>query len=173
MIGCYGDPALYAAREISPVPVVGTAEASMLMACPVAYRFSVVTVLPRVRPLIEDIVRMHGLESRCASVRTTPLSVLDCERDPDAAAREIVKRRARRSRRTARRRSASAAPAWARSTGGSGTGRHPGARRRRLRDQAGREPRRLRRHDEPGRVFMAPEPKEYVSYPKAYGPVSA
>jgi allantoin racemase len=56
----------------------------------VAYRFSVVTVLPRVRPMIEETVRRVGLESRCASVRTTPLSVLDCERDPDAAAREIA-----------------------------------------------------------------------------------
>jgi allantoin racemase len=91
VIGCYGDPALYAAREISPVPVVGTAEASMLLACPVAHKFSVVTVLPRVKPFVEDVVRMHGLESRCASIRTTPLSVLDCERDPSAAEREIVK----------------------------------------------------------------------------------
>ena len=63
----------------------------MLMACTVAHRFSIVTVLPRVKPLLEDVVRLHGLESRCASIRTTPLSVLDCERDPTAAEREIVK----------------------------------------------------------------------------------
>lgn len=36
-------------------------------------------------------MRLHGLESRRASIRTTPLSVLDCERDPAAAEREIVK----------------------------------------------------------------------------------
>ena len=40
---------------------------------------------------LEDVVRYHGLDSRCASIRTTPLSVLDCERDPSAAEREIVK----------------------------------------------------------------------------------
>jgi allantoin racemase len=91
VIACYGDPGLFAAREISPVPVVGIAEASMLMACTVAHRFSIVTVLPRVRPMLEDMVRLHGLEARCASVRTTPLSVLDCERDPSAAEREIVR----------------------------------------------------------------------------------
>jgi allantoin racemase len=91
VIACYGDPGLFAAREISPVPVVGIAEASMLMACTVAHRFSIVTVLPRVKPLLEDTVRLHGLESRCASIRTTPLTVLDCERDPSAAEREIVK----------------------------------------------------------------------------------
>jgi allantoin racemase len=91
VIACYGDPGLAAAREISPVPVVGIAEASMLMACTVAHSFSIVTVLPRVKPLLENTVRLHGLEARCASIRTTPLSVLDCERDPDAAGREIVK----------------------------------------------------------------------------------
>jgi allantoin racemase len=91
VIACYGDPGLFAAREISPVPVVGIAEASLLMACTVAHRFSIVTVLPRVRPMLEDMVRLHGLETRCVSVRTTPLTVLDCERDPTAAEREIVK----------------------------------------------------------------------------------
>jgi allantoin racemase len=91
VIACYGDPGLAAAREISPVPVVGIAEASMLMACTVAHSFSIVTVLPRVKPLLENTVRLHGLEARCASIRTTPLSVLDCERDPAAAGREIVK----------------------------------------------------------------------------------
>jgi allantoin racemase len=91
VIACYGDPGLAAAREISPVPVVGIAEASMLMACTVAHSFSIVTILPRVKPMLEDVVRLHGLEQRCASVRTTPLSVLDCERDPAAAGREIIK----------------------------------------------------------------------------------
>lgn len=90
VIACFGDPGLAAAREISPVPVVGIAEAAMLTACTVAHRFSVVTVLPRVKPFIEDCVRYHALEGRCASVRTTPLTVLDCEADPTAAEREIV-----------------------------------------------------------------------------------
>jgi allantoin racemase len=90
VIACYGDPGLFAAREVSPVPVVGIAEASMLMACTVAHRFAIVSVLPRVKPMLEDMVRLHGLEARCASIRTTPLTVLDCERDPQAAQREIV-----------------------------------------------------------------------------------
>src|SRR5438552_14284985 len=91
VIACFGDPGLPAAREVSPVPVVGIAEAAMLTACTVAHRFSIVTVLPRVKPWIEDTVRLHGLEGRCASVRTTPLTVQDCERDPAAAEREIVR----------------------------------------------------------------------------------
>lgn len=90
VLACYGDPGLYAARELSPVPVVGIAEASMHMACLVAHRFSVVTVLPRIRPLLEDVVRRYGMADRCASVRSTSLAVLDIEKDPDAARREIA-----------------------------------------------------------------------------------
>jgi allantoin racemase len=81
---------LYAARELSPVPVVGIAEAAMLTACTVAHSFSVVTVVDRVRPMLEDVVRRYGLDGRCASVRGTRLAVLDIERDPDAATREII-----------------------------------------------------------------------------------
>jgi allantoin racemase len=89
-IACYGDPGLYAARELSPVPVVGIAESSMLLACTVAHRFSVVTVIDRIRPMLEDTVRRYGLSDRCASVRGTDLAVLEIEKDPEAATREIV-----------------------------------------------------------------------------------
>ena len=90
VLACYGDPGLYAAREISPVPVIGIAEASMLMACTVAHSFSIVSTLHRVKPVLEDLVRKYGLEDRCASVRTTPLAVLDIDRDPDAANQKII-----------------------------------------------------------------------------------
>jgi allantoin racemase len=89
-IACYGDPGLYACREVSLVPVVGIAEASMLMACTVAHSFSIVTVLDRTKPLLDDVVRRYGMESRCTSVRATGLAVLDIDRDPDAAGRRIV-----------------------------------------------------------------------------------
>lgn len=91
IMACFGDPGLYAAREISPVPVVGIGEASMLMACTVAHRFSIVTVLPRVKPILENTVKLHGMENRCASIRTTPLTVLECEHDPELAKDEIIK----------------------------------------------------------------------------------
>lgn len=90
VVACYGDPGLAAAREVTRVPVVGIAEASMLLACTVAHRFSVVTVLPRIVPLLHDLVRANGLEPRLASVRATPLSVLEIEADPGRAEKEIV-----------------------------------------------------------------------------------
>lgn len=89
-IACFGDPGLDAARELAPVPVVGIAEAAMLLALPLGHRFSIVAALDRARPLMLDVVRRHGLEARCASVRTTGLSVLEIDRDPAAAEAAIV-----------------------------------------------------------------------------------
>ena len=62
----------------------------MLMACTVAHSFSIVTVLDRTKPLLDDVVRRYGMEARCTSVRATGLAVLDIDRDPDAAGRRIV-----------------------------------------------------------------------------------
>lgn len=90
VIACYGDPGLAAAREITTAPVVGIAEASMLTACTVAHQFSIVTVLQRIVPMLRDLVRTNGLETRCASVRATPLSVLDIDNAPDQALDEIA-----------------------------------------------------------------------------------
>lgn len=90
VIACYGDPALAACREISDVPVVGIAEASFHMGCLVAHKWSVVTVLPRILPLIEEVVHRNGLERRCASVRSAPLTVLEIEADLDRAKQLMV-----------------------------------------------------------------------------------
>lgn len=90
IIACYGDPHLHSAREISEVPVFGIAESSMHMACLLGYKFSIVTVLERARPIFEELVKRVGLEAKCASIRTTPLSVLDIEKDPSVAIKVLT-----------------------------------------------------------------------------------
>jgi allantoin racemase len=90
IIACYGDPAISACREISDVPVIGIAEASFHMASLVAHKWSIVTVLPRVKPLLEEVVHRNGLERRCASIRPAPLTVLEIEEDLDRAKRMMV-----------------------------------------------------------------------------------
>ena len=90
IVACYGDPALAACREVADVPVVGIAEASFHMACLVAHKWSVITVLPRILPLIEEVVHRNGLERRCASVRSAPLTVLEIEADLERAKRLMV-----------------------------------------------------------------------------------
>jgi allantoin racemase len=85
IVGCFGDPGLFAARELSAAPVVGIAEASFLTAMTLGRRFSVLTTLERGVPTLQDLVRLHGVESRCASIRATGLSVLCAHGDADTA----------------------------------------------------------------------------------------
>ncbi len=54
VIACFGDPGLAASRELADVPVIGIAEAAMHLSCLVAHRFSIVSVLPRVKPMLLD-----------------------------------------------------------------------------------------------------------------------
>lgn len=90
VVACFGDPALAACREVSAVPVVGIAEASFHMASLLAYKWSIVTVLPRVKPLLEELVHRNGMEMRCASIRCTPLTVLEIEEDIERTKRMMV-----------------------------------------------------------------------------------
>lgn len=83
VIACYGDPGLQAAREVTNAPVIGIAEASMYMASMLAARFSVVTVLPRIKTMLEELVASYGMEHRVVQIRTTPMCVLDFEREPE------------------------------------------------------------------------------------------
>ena len=85
VIACYGDPGLHAAREVTEAPVIGIAEASMYLASILAARFSIVTVLPRIRTMMEEMVASYGMSHRVVSIRTTPLCVLDIERDPETS----------------------------------------------------------------------------------------
>jgi allantoin racemase len=82
VIACYGDPGLHAAREVTKAPVIGIGEASLYMASMLAARFSIVTVLPRIKTMLEDMVAGYGMTHRVVSIRTTPMGVLDFERDP-------------------------------------------------------------------------------------------
>lgn len=86
VIACFGDPGLFAARELIDVPVVGIAEASFLLAMTLGHRFSVLTTLDRGVPPIEDVIRLYGFASRCASVRATGMTVLEVDAEPEDAA---------------------------------------------------------------------------------------
>lgn len=81
VIACFGDPGLYAAREVTDKPVVGIAEAAITVSKFLAPNFSIVSVLNRSRKMSEEMVRMHGAEDRCKSIRSTGLSVLEFDRD--------------------------------------------------------------------------------------------
>jgi len=63
------DPGLESAREICEIPVIGLGESSMLLACMLGTRFSIILPDGQVQPLIEKNVRKIGLEKRFLSTR--------------------------------------------------------------------------------------------------------
>jgi allantoin racemase len=79
---CFGDPAVKPTREVLNIPVVGAAEASMHFAASLGHRFSVVTVLPNIVPMIESNAAQYGVDKKLASVRNVNIPVLDL-RDKD------------------------------------------------------------------------------------------
>lgn len=84
-LACFGDPGLHALKEISPVPVVGMAEASCHLACTLGRRFAIVTGGERWGPMLEEFVASLGLSDRLAAVRTVAPSGTEIARDPDRA----------------------------------------------------------------------------------------
>ena len=77
VIACFGDPGLLGAREITDKPVIGIAEAAMIMASMLAPTFSLLISLPRSRHSFEHVIQQYGMQHRCRSIRATSLSVLD------------------------------------------------------------------------------------------------
>lgn len=90
VMGCFGDPGLDAARELVKIPVVGPAEASMHVAAMLGHRFSVITVLENVAPLIRKIALLSGLESRLASVRCVNTPVLSLAHSRTDTIKQLV-----------------------------------------------------------------------------------
>lgn len=82
LLACFGDPGLFALRELSAAPVVGLAEASMQEAAAAAKAFSIVTGGPRWKPMLERLSQALGFAPALASVRTTTLTGADAAAEP-------------------------------------------------------------------------------------------
>ncbi len=89
-LACFGDPGLAALREISPVPVIGMAEASCLEACKRGRRFAIVTGGALWGPMLTEFVAWLGLAERLAAVRTIAPTGDRIARDPEAALAELA-----------------------------------------------------------------------------------
>ena len=87
IIAAFGDPGLGGARELFSLPIVGLAEAGMLMACTLGRRFSIVTFAAALEPWYHECVEWHGLGARCASIRSLDgsfASISDVQEEKEA-----------------------------------------------------------------------------------------
>ena len=80
IIDCMGDPGMKVAREMVSIPVLGPAETSMHVAAMLGHRFSVVTVLDAVVPMLENLATVYGVGGKLASVRSIGIPVLGLSR---------------------------------------------------------------------------------------------
>lgn len=83
-LACFGDPGLSALRELSPVPVVGVAEAACREAAATG-AFGIVTGGTAWDPMLREFVGTLGLSDRLAAITTVAPTGGDIAQDPNRA----------------------------------------------------------------------------------------
>jgi allantoin racemase len=78
IMACYGQSLQKAAKKISKIPVYGIAEPQLYMACLLGGKFSVIGLKKDSDRVMQERLKSLGLISRCASVRTIGVSVMEC-----------------------------------------------------------------------------------------------
>jgi len=86
----FGEHGREGVQEIVDVPVLDIAESSAHVAQMIGRTYSVVTTLDRSIGSIEDRLLLAGLSARCASVRSTGMTTLELDENPDAALEAII-----------------------------------------------------------------------------------
>lgn len=81
IIAAFGDPGLFAARELFDFPVIGVSEAAMLTACMLGKRFAVVTFSSSLVSWYRDCIELNGMENRCAGIHALDLTFAEVAGD--------------------------------------------------------------------------------------------
>lgn len=91
----FGEHGREGLQELLDVPVVDITDAAAHLAMLLGHRYSIVTSLDRTVPLIEERLLLAGVKEHCASVRSSGLSVLELEGDPNFVADRIAEQAAK------------------------------------------------------------------------------
>ena len=89
LIGCFGDPGLFALRESSAAPVTGLAEAAFIEAASHG-RFAIVTGGARWQPMLLRLAQALGFERALAGIHAVPATGAELAADRDAARRMLA-----------------------------------------------------------------------------------
>lgn len=84
IVDCFGDPALQVMREMLDIPAFGPGECAMHAAAMLGQRFSIVTVVPGVVPMLSELAHRYGVADKLASIRVIDIPVLALHGDPVA-----------------------------------------------------------------------------------------
>ncbi len=83
LLACFGDPGIFALKEVAPVPLIGIAEASMSLALLVGGKFGILAGMRRAVELMDSMVRTYGLEGRYAGCESLDMRVLSFDAEPE------------------------------------------------------------------------------------------
>ena len=90
MVWCAGDPAVYAARELVDIPVIGTGEAGMLYAYHLAQNYCILTGDEDLAATSWDCAVRGGLKDRMVSIRGIGMSVPELRADRERALDQLA-----------------------------------------------------------------------------------
>jgi len=90
VIYCADDPGLYGAKERLRVPVVGLMEPSLHLASMLGRKFSYLTILESTAPMTEHMIQLHGMSSRCASIRWIGIPAMQLLVDREKTIQRLV-----------------------------------------------------------------------------------
>lgn len=91
IVGCFGDPGLSGAREVTSIPVVGPGQASAHLAAQLGSRFAVLTVVEEVVPAIRRQMRGHGLDGFLSGIWAMDVPVLELRDRRDRVVEELAR----------------------------------------------------------------------------------
>ena len=74
-VDCFGEPSVDTVRELIQIPVLGGFTPAILMAKAISQRYSIVTMLPNVIPLLIDLERKAAIETEVVSNRAVDIPV--------------------------------------------------------------------------------------------------
>ena len=90
LLACFGDPGLFALKELSPIPVLGMAEASLGLASQLGTRIALITGGTRWIAMLREFALLAGHAERVVAIRATPLTGAEIAADPAAAADQLA-----------------------------------------------------------------------------------
>lgn len=76
-ITCFGEPGVSVVRELVDIPVLGGFLPGAMAANILSEKFSIVTVVPDVVPMIRELARLLGVEDNLTSIRVIDVPVPD------------------------------------------------------------------------------------------------
>ena len=81
-ITCFGEPGVSVVRELVTIPVIGGFLSGAMTSNVISEKFSIVTVVPEVVPMLRELARILGVEERLASIRVIDVPVPELDNIP-------------------------------------------------------------------------------------------